>query len=197
MKRSVHQFLFITLLFEGGLAALALLIGWLTSFSPWYGFFNSDAHGEQLASGVLWGVTAALPLVAFLFWDGFDRWTALQGLKDDVSRILRHYLQGARHWQLLAIAAMAGLGEELLFRGLLQAGLAALLPADVAIVGSVLVASVIFGACHYLSHTYFMLATIAGLYFGLLMINSGSLLAPIIAHALYDYVALAYLLSEE
>ena len=193
---STHRFLLITILFEGGLAALALLVGWLTGFSPWYGLH--PAHWfEQLTRDVLWGVLAAAPAVAILFWDELERFAPLRGLKVDVRGVLQHYLAGATHSQLLFIAILAGLGEELFFRGLIQAGLARLLPIEIAFIGSLLVASLIFGACHYLSHTYFLLATVAGLYFGLLMIASGSLWPPIIAHALYDYVALAYLLGEE
>jgi membrane protease YdiL (CAAX protease family) len=38
---------------------------------------------------------------------------------------------------------------------------------------------------------------VAGLYFGWLLIASGSLWPPIVAHALYDFVALCYLLRPE
>ena len=110
--------------------------------------------------------------------------------------MMHRLLCGSTHLQLFVLALLAGLGEELLFRGLLQAGLARLLPTPFALVGSLLIASVIFGACHYLSHTYFVLATLAGLYFGALMLVSDSIVPPIIAHALYDFFALVYLLSE-
>jgi membrane protease YdiL (CAAX protease family) len=142
-------------------------------------------------------VLAAAPAVSILFWDELENFVPLRGLKVDVRGLLKHYLGGATHSQLLFIAILAGVGEELLFRGLIQAGLFYWLPTDWKLIGSLLIASLIFGACHYLSHTYFLLATAAGLYFGLLMVVSGSLLPPIIAHALYDYVALAYLMGDE
>ncbi|WP_254506757.1 CPBP family intramembrane glutamic endopeptidase [Anatilimnocola floriformis] len=121
---------------------------------------------------------------------------ALADLKDQVRELLQKLLRGAALWQLLIVALAAGIGEEVLFRGLIQAGLAALLPNSFALVGSLLIASVLFGLCHYLSNTYFALATLAGAYFGLLMLVSGSLLPAIIAHALYDFIALAYLLHD-
>jgi membrane protease YdiL (CAAX protease family) len=192
-----RQFLLVVLFSEGGLAVVALVVGWLVGFSPWFEASDSSPLAERLSRDLLWGVAAAAPAIAILFWDEPDGWNVLQGLKGDVQGILRHYLTGASHAELLFIAILAGVGEELLFRGFLQAGLARLLPAGFGIPGSLLIASLIFGACHYLSHTYFIMATIAGLYFGLLMLVSGSLGPPIIAHALYDYVALAYLLSEE
>jgi uncharacterized protein len=192
-----RRFLLTVLCFEGGLAVVALFLGWLLSFSPWFHSGEALPLAERLTRDLLWGIAATAPAVAILFWDELDRWQILSGLKGDVQEVLRHYLAGASHAELLFIAVLAGLGEELIFRGFVQAGLARLLPAGWAILGSLVIASLIFGACHYLSHTYFVLATLAGLYFGLLMLASGSLGPPIIAHALYDYVALVYLLAEE
>jgi len=178
------------------MAAVALIAGWLLGFSPWFGM-NDGSYGlERGSRDVLWGVFATGPAVLALILGDGDRWQPLRSVKDQVTEMLGRYLQDATAGQLLLIACFAGVGEELLFRGLLQAGLAELLPAPWALVGSLIIASVLFGLCHYLSHTYFVLATLAGLYFGLLMLLSGSVLPAMIAHALYDFVALVYLASE-
>ena len=92
------------------------------------------------------------------------------------------------------MAAAAGLGEELLFRGLVQAGLAKLIPGAAGVWIALVVASLVFGIFHWLNTTYAFLAALAGLYFGLLLMATGSLWPPIVAHALYDFVALWYLL---
>ncbi len=94
------------------------------------------------------------------------------------------------------IAAAAGLGEELLFRGLLQHGLAGWLAPPWGVWIALLAASLAFGCCHLLSTTYAVLAALIGLYLGLLLMFSGSLLAPALAHGLYDFVALVYLLRD-
>jgi hypothetical protein len=44
-----------------------------------------------------------------------------------------------------------------------------------------------------LSATYAILAALIGLYLGLLLIWTGNLLAPAVAHGLYDFIALLYL----
>lgn len=192
---SPASFVRLALLVEGGLAAVAMLIGWLVGFDPWFGMHGGDYDAIALSRDVLWGIAATGPAAAILLIDS-DRWKMFDDLKVQVSELLQRLLRGAALWQLLIIAVAAGIGEEVLFRGLLQAGLAQLLPNSLAFVGSVLIASVIFGLCHYLSNTYFALATLAGIYFGLLMIVSGSLLPAIIPHALYDFIALAYLLND-
>jgi uncharacterized protein len=90
---------------------------------------------------------------------------------------------------LALIAVLAGLGEETLFRGVLQPWLAGLVSPWPA----VLLAAVLFGAMHPVSPMYAVLAGLAGAYFGALLVLTGNLLAPIIAHAGYDFVALLVL----
>jgi hypothetical protein len=46
-----------------------------------------------------------------------------------------------------------------------------------------------------LTPTYAALATLIGLYMGVLLVVSGGILAPIVAHAAYDFVALWYLVK--
>ena len=51
-------------------------------------------------------------------------------------------------------------------------------------------AGLLFGAGHWLSASYALLASLIGAYLGILFLVSGNLLAPIVAHAAYDVVAL-------
>jgi membrane protease YdiL (CAAX protease family) len=95
---------------------------------------------------------------------------------------------------LVVVAAAAGVGEELLFRGLVQAGLSRLLGPVSGPWIALAAASVLFGVCHWLNTTYAVLAVLAGVYFGLLLMSTGSLWTPIVAHAAYDFLALLYLI---
>jgi membrane protease YdiL (CAAX protease family) len=195
-----NRLLLVTFLFEGGLAAIALVVGWLTGFSPWFGMEGPAYDGAALSRDVLWGVFATGPAALLLLCEAEFGWLPIQRAKEQVTEVLGPLLLRARPWQLLVIAALAGLGEELLFRGLLQAGLTTLLGTylspTLALVLAIAIASVAFGLCHCLSLEYFVLATLAGAYFGLLMLVSGSLLPAILAHALYDFVAFQYLVAE-
>jgi hypothetical protein len=54
-----------------------------------------------------------------------------------------------------------------------------------------ILSNVIFGLLHCITPTYAILAGLIGVYFGLLLDATGTpnLLAPILAHGLYDYLA--------
>lgn len=182
---------------EGGLALVAAVVGWLCGFDPWYGLNRRSYDFESFSRELLWGIAATTPAVAVLLIEDSDWLLPLNQLKEQVVELLQRLMRGARLWQLFVISLAAGIGEEVLFRGLIQAGLMELLPTSFAVVGSLLIASVLFGLCHYLSHTYFILATLAGVYFGLVMLITGSILPAILAHALYDFIALAYLLHDD
>jgi membrane protease YdiL (CAAX protease family) len=88
--------------------------------------------------------------------------------------------------ELVLVSTLAALAEEALFRGVLQSALGAHLPAWAA----VLAASALFGLAHFLTPLYALVAAIVGIYFGLLLVLGGNLLVPIVAHGLYDVVAL-------
>jgi membrane protease YdiL (CAAX protease family) len=93
-------------------------------------------------------------------------------------------------FEMAIIAILAGVGEELFFRGLLQTAIANTSSVWIGLV----VASAIFGLAHFLSRTYAILAGLIGLYLGVLFIAMDNLAVPVIAHALYDFVALVVLL---
>ena len=59
------------------------------------------------------------------------------------------------------------------------------------------VASALFGLLHPMNSAYILLASIMGLLFGGLWIATGNLLVPILAHALYDFLALVWLVKIE
>jgi membrane protease YdiL (CAAX protease family) len=56
-----------------------------------------------------------------------------------------------------------------------------------------LLASFLFGLAHALSKLYFAFAIAVGMFLGWLALQFNDLTAPIIAHGLYDFVALVYL----
>jgi membrane protease YdiL (CAAX protease family) len=82
---------------------------------------------------------------------------------------------------VVAIASLSGLTEELFFRGVLmpEIGLA--------------LSSLCFGALHALCAVYFAWATVVGAAFGALALAGGSLVTPIVAHATYNLGALLWL----
>ena len=203
--RISRRSLLLALAVEGGLGVVALFAGWLLSHWPatgmgWAGISSSaPPAGEQVrAIGI--GVLATIPpLVVLAVIDRLPL-SSLERVRQLAETAIRQMFPQPQLWQLALVAAAAGLGEELLFRGLVQAGLARLLSGialwDIALGPwiALVVASLIFGLFHWLSRAYALLAALAGLYFGLVLMATGSLWPSIVAHALYDFVALWYLL---
>lgn len=88
---------------------------------------------------------------------------------------------------LAGIALMAGVGEEILFRGLLHQWL---VPLNVPV--ALIVPNLVFGALHGVNAVYAVAAGVTGLYFSILMhfVPGVTLASLMVAHAFYDYVAL-------
>ncbi|KJU87663.1 tr [Candidatus Magnetobacterium bavaricum] len=82
---------------------------------------------------------------------------------------------------VVCICMLAGVSEEALFRGIIQAKF------------GIVWASVVFGLLHFISPAYFVFATAMGLYLGWAFAMYDSLFVPILVHFLYDLGAIVYL----
>jgi len=187
----------IALLFECGLGVLALGVGWLIGHSPLVGISNESAEFPTHVRAIGWGLVATGPLLLALVT--IERFPVgpLRRLREMTAEVILKMFGGATIGQLAAVSLAAGFGEEILFRGLIQAGVSSWITGTVGLGVGLAVASLLFGICHWLSGTYAILAVLAGAYFGLLLILSGNILAPIIAHAAYDFLALVYLIKPQ
>lgn len=172
-------------LLEGSLAPFSLLVGWLLGLNPLATFSWSE-------KAALDGVLATLPMLVMLAVT--LRWPVgpLARIKAFFDTELAPMLRGCDWVDLALISIAAGVGEEMLFRGIIQGGIARLFGPIAGVVG----ASVLFGLLHPVSITYIVLAGGLGVYIGVFWLISGNLLSVIIAHALYDFVALLLLLAE-
>jgi membrane protease YdiL (CAAX protease family) len=174
----------LAILIEGGLLAAASLLGWMIDQPP----LRSFAWTPQAA---LWGTVATLPLVALFFL--FLRWPIkpLRRIQRFSEEVVRPLLAPCSVIDLLGISILAGLGEEILFRGVLQEAFARWFNVGAGLV----VASVLFGLLHSITFTYALLATLMGAYLGGIWLYADhNLLVVVITHALYDFVVLLWLL---
>ena len=150
--------------------------------------------GEALrpdASTPLWVAAGLAPLIGLLQASMRLHWPPLVRLRQIVGQLVRATLGQAAPWELALVAGAAGLGEEILFRGALQPIAIAWwgVPAGIAVV------SVVFGALHAATKTYFFVATAVGGYLGWLAWQTGNLLIAVLIHALYDWIALRMILA--
>jgi membrane protease YdiL (CAAX protease family) len=168
---------------EGGLVLVALAVGALVHVAP-FATFTWNLRG--LAAGI----AATAPLLLLLAWCLRTRFGPVARLVHTVEERAAPLFAGDTALTIALVAALAGLGEEALFRGVMQTALLARLPAWAA----VLMTASVFGLAHALTVTYAVLAALVGGYLGWLHLASDNLLVPILAHALYDLVALRLLL---
>jgi uncharacterized protein len=157
--------------------------------TPNYGLgLNLDISLRSMAEGIGW--TLPLGIVAFLLDRVEDKVPALQAVTKAAQQLVLRFL-GPSFQPLLAIVASAalglaaGVGEEWLFRGVMQYELGN----DVLAVG---VTSIVFGALHAVTPLYAFLAGSVSVYFGWLYLATGNLAVPMACHAFYDLVAIMY-----
>jgi len=172
--------------FEGGLAPLALFLGWWLGQNPLSRFTWDPIDA-------LWGALATVPL-ALLFLLML-RWPIgpLARIKDFCEDEFAPLLAGSSWSDMALIAISAGVGEEMLFRGVLQASLANWL----GIGWGLTLASLFFGMLHPISLPYVVVTIGVGFYLGLCFVFTGNLLAVMVTHALYDFALMAYLLKRK
>ncbi len=113
----------------------------------------------------------------------------MSALRDLVDREVMPMFEHLSWFHLALISVAAGWGEELLFRGFLQAGLDAWLTPW----GAIAITSLLFGLVHSISLAYFALAAGISFYLGFLFWHFESLWVPIIAHTVYDFLMLVML----
>jgi membrane protease YdiL (CAAX protease family) len=133
------------------------------------------------------GLTIAAALAATQWWlqvYGPDR-EPIRSLRSVQHTVFEPLFAPLSTAELVAISALAGVGEEIFFRGALQSAFGWPL------------ATLAFGACHLgLSGRGWVLglwATLAGAGLAGLAIATGGLAAPIVAHAGYDLAALLWI----
>jgi len=167
---------------EAGTFFLACLLGWLLNVSPLATF-------ELRLVDLGWSLAATAPLLLGFWWSTHARWAPLAEIRAILEATMLPAFRQASLLDLLAVSVLAGVGEEALFRGVIQGGLTGPLPLWIAIA----IASLVFGLVHLVTPAYAVLATLIGIYLGVVWSWTGNILVPITVHALYDFLALIYL----
>jgi uncharacterized protein len=180
------HFAFTAAAVESSLVVVALVLGWLLGTPPLKTFcFN--------LSGAGYGLAATLPMLA-MFWLCLQcPWRPFTEITRVLDESIVPLFRNCSIVEIAIIAALAGIGEEVLFRGVVQAAVAEGIGGQKGIWLGLLISAFLFGMMHPITPAYALLAGLIGLYLGWLWLASGNLLPPIIAHGLYDFVAILYL----
>jgi uncharacterized protein len=183
---SHSQFLTSVALFEGGLLAIAFLGGWFFDCPP-----TATLNWSLTDFGL--GLLATVPMLVVLMICVMSRSEAMKRIRTFQRDTVGQLLDECRWYDIALLALLAGVCEEVLFRGFLYLWLARFNS-----VIAVLISNLAFGAAHAATAMYGILAAFMGLYLTALIAvdPTPNLLIPITAHTVYDIVAFAVVLYD-
>jgi membrane protease YdiL (CAAX protease family) len=171
--------------FEAALILVAMILGWIAGINPFENLHFSE-------SAIALGIIGTMPLFLLFMTMEHIQAKSVVRIKNVLFETLGPHLH-SYHWaDLLVLASIAGLSEELLFRGLIQPWIESSWGMNAGLVGS----NIIFGLAHAVTPLYAVLATLVGVYLSLSLDYGGNrnLLVPIVIHGLYDFLAFVALM---
>ena len=138
--------------------------------------------------GLAAGVAATAPLAALLFLLMRSTNVSVVKFRNDQLDFLFEIGFRLTPLRILAISLAAGVSEELVFRGVAQSWT----HVHHGAIAALILPNIVFGLLHARNAIYATVAGLVGLYLGALFLITGDLVAPIVTHAIYDYVALDF-----
>ena len=179
---------------ELGLGVLALAIAWFLNYQGPSQAWERLVTPEQFGRDLIWGMLATLPMFSAAWALERSRLRPLRHLRFIVHQLVAEVFYTCSTWQVALISLLAGVGEELLFRGVMFDAVRGEGGITGAMLVAFLVSCLLFGFAHAITRAYLWVATAIGAYFAILLMLSDSLLVPMIAHAFYDFVMLEFFL---
>lgn len=198
------------LLLMQGLQTLMVFILPPFLLNYWYGEKNSTYLKLVKAKPLdillaVFSLLAAIPMINFLvswnqdiqlpsFLAGLEKW--MRTAEDNAEYTTELMLQGKSWsdllWQLLVVAIMAGLGEELLFRGSLQS----IFSTKGRIHRAIWITAIVFSLIHFQFYG-FVPRLLLGAWFGYLLYWSGSIWVPVAAHFANNAISVVFHFTEK
>lgn len=179
-RHSRNRFLLLATVFEGGLLAIAFLLGWMLSIDPL-------AHWTVDAQAVTWGLAGTVPLYALFVLSYRAPGGGLKQIRELLLERLGPFLSACNAFDLIYLGLLAGVTEEVLFRGVLQPWF----ETDWGWLGGLVFSNLVFALAHWVTPLYGLLAGLTGAYLGWSLDMSGerNLIVPVLIHGVYDVLA--------
>lgn len=175
---TLSQFLLGAAVFEGLLLLIAFVIGGMAGFSP-----TSQLHWS--VEDFILGLSATVPMLLLLAVCFLSSARGLMAIRTFLRETLGPFLGRCRLIDLFLLALLAGVCEEVLFRGLIYFWIRDWNP-----MLAVVISNLLFGMAHAITPLYALLAAFLGLYLTALLAVDATpnLLIPMTAHTAYDFV---------
>ncbi len=187
MSNHLPSFLKQACYFEASLIIVAYLIGLFANIDPFEWVIFSE-------TAIFNGMIATLPLLLLFFAIEQLPFKSLRDIRILLLNNLCAHLTKQSWADLCLLAGLAGIGEELLFRGVIQIWIENVWGISAAII----ITSLLFALVHAITPIYALLAAMISVYLGLSLDYDASrnLLTPIIIHGLYDFIMLNLLMYQ-
>ena len=171
-------------LFSIAFIFIAFGVGWVLGVSP---IQHLNWNGLDLVIGAI----AALPMFFCFLLVVRIPIQAFEKIKKFLLDELGPRIEHGTILELFILSIFIGLGEEMLFRGVLQSW-----ASQYGIVAAIVFTNLLFGIVHSVTRLYVVIATLMGVYLSLLLIffSPQNLLIPITTHTVYDFLCFVYIL---
>jgi len=168
---------------EGGLAVLAIVIAWFAGISLREMIVLDEPIHYLIA------VVAIIPMLMFCRFVYLVPLKTVEFTRRFLHSVYRDFIRHCSVLQLLLVAIMSGIGEELLFRGVIQTAIVEGFGGETrGLIIGIAVTSLLFGLVHPINKLYVFLCFVVGIYLGLLFVWTGNLIVPVIIHTFYNFV---------
>jgi membrane protease YdiL (CAAX protease family) len=166
--------------FEAALILVAIVLGWIAGIDPF-----ADLNFSENA--VIYGLFGTLPLILIFLALEHMPHTSIQKIRQLLLETLGPSMYRYNWADLFILAAIAGVSEEVLFRGVIQPWM----ESSWGMTAGLIASNILFGLVHAITPLYAILATAVGIYLGLFLDYGGerNLLTPIVIHSAYDFFA--------
>lgn len=186
------------ILFEGAMALLGALLALICGLDLSKAFYTPDL--ATLFSQIALGIGLAVGLGIFFTILDYIPSSHLKQISDLTKETVSETMKNSSRINRFLVCLMAGVGEEVLFRGFIFLAIFEFWPwgleFNMNIIVAVVVSSILFGLGHYVTAIYFLITGLLGVAFCLVFLRTGLLIAPLVAHALYDFYAMEIALKE-
>lgn len=195
---NTNGFVIHMIIFEGTMALIGALLALFCGLDLGKAFQTSDMADffNQFALGV--GISAAMGIF-FTILDHVP-WSQLKKVSEKTKEIVNDAFKKTSRINRFLVCLLAGVGEEVLFRGFIFVAIFEFWPwgleFNLNIIAAIIVSSTLFGLGHSITLMYFILSALLGATFCLVFLWTGSLIAPVVAHSLYDFYAIEFALKE-
>lgn len=192
-RERAENFLLKAVFLQSAVAFIAVGLGALLGVAPWISSSWQSGSPMQVLWAIGIGTLATLPLLVSFLAMRHGSFESMEELQELMDRHIVPLFREATILELGFLSLLIGMGEEALFRGVVQTFLQNLTGANAGPAVPIIIASLLFGLLHALTKEYFVISALMGAYLGFWFWWTNDIIVPIVMHTLYDWFVFVYM----